>query len=144
MGFVHKMSHQQVDALMDIRDIGAIQLSNQRLDYLTRKQNVTARNIANADTPHFKALQMRPFDEVLKGSIASQPAKTHPQHLGGVGQSRTPGITVDRTSPMSPNGNNVVLESQIIDATTTQADHALATSIYKKATNMIQSSINSN
>jgi len=122
---------------MDIREIGAIKLSAQRIDYLSEQQRVTARNISNSDTPGFRALKMRPFSEVMKGATASQPVKTHPNHLGGVSGGRSANVEPDRTSAMKPNGNNVVLEDQIMAASQTQIDHSFATSLYKKAASLV-------
>lgn len=122
---------------MDIREIGAIKLSAQRIDYLSEKQQITARNISNSDTPGFKALEMRPFGEVLKGINTSQPVKTHPGHLSGVNAGRTANAVINKTSPMKPNGNNVILEEQTITAAQTQLDHSFATSLYKKAASLV-------
>lgn len=122
---------------MDIREIGAIKLSAQRIDYLSEKQQIIAKNISNSDTPGFRALEMRPFGEVLKGVNTSQPVKTHPGHLSGVNAGRSANAVVNKTSPMKPNGNNVVLEEQTLAGTQTQLDHSFATSLYKKAAALI-------
>jgi flagellar basal-body rod protein FlgB len=122
---------------MDIREIGAIKLSANRIDYLSDKQRIIAKNISNSDTPGFRALEMRPFTEVLKGASAYQPVKTHPNHLSGSNSSRSSTIVTSTTSSMKPNGNNVVLEDQTLAATQTQIDHSFATSLYKKAASLV-------
>lgn len=126
---------------MDIREIGVVGLSSERIRYLSEQQKVIARNVANADTPGFKALEMRPFSEVLRSSKVSQPVRTHPGHLSGSTASVSPSARLDRTSPMSPNGNNVVLDKQIANAAEAQIGHSLATSIYKKATGLVLMSV---
>lgn len=127
---------------MDIREIGVIDLSAQRIEYLSDQQRIVAKNIANADTPNYRALEMKPFSEVLSGAVsASQPIRTHSSHLLGSSSDRSASVTMDRKSPMSPNGNNVALEDQINNAAQVQASHSLATSLYKKAASMIVMSI---
>lgn len=122
---------------MDIREIGAIKLSAQRIDYLSDKQRIIAKNISNSDTPGFRALEMRPFSEVLKGTSAYQPVKTHPNHISGSNGSRSSTVVTNTKSPMKPNGNNVVLEDQTLSAAQTQIDHSFATSLYKKAASLV-------
>lgn len=122
---------------MDIREIGAINLGAKRIDYLSEKQRITARNISNSDTPGFRALEMRPFSEVLKGASASQPIKTHQNHLTGTTGGRSGNAVPNMTAAMKPDGNNVVLEDQIMSAAQTQIDHSFATSLYKKAASLV-------
>ncbi|WP_315923140.1 flagellar basal body rod protein FlgB [Mesorhizobium sp. SP-1A] len=122
---------------MDIREIGAIKLSAQRIDYLSEKQRIIAKNISNSDTPGFRALEMRPFSEVLKGTSAYQPVKTHPNHISGSSGSRSASVVTNKTSAMKPNGNNVNLEEQTLSASQTQIDHSFATSLYKKAASLV-------
>jgi len=123
---------------MDIRNIGVVDLSIKRLDYLERQQSITARNVANADTPGYRALRMKPFSEVLSSSSkAYAPVRTHPMHLSGTSKTAEAGVVADRAAPMSPNGNNVVLEEQMATAAENAANHNLATSVYKKAVSLI-------
>lgn len=126
---------------MDIREIGVVGLSADRIRYLSEQQKVVARNVANADVPGYRALEMKPFSEVLRSTGAAQPAVTHPGHLRGTLSGGQASARPDRSSPMSPNGNNVILERQVTTAAEAQAGHSLATSIYKKATALVLQSV---
>lgn len=128
---------------MDIREIGVVALGNRRIEYLAEQQKTVARNVANADVPGYKALKMRPFAEAMKA--ASGPAAlavTHPGHLhGSTRPGRIAAAQPDRNAPASPNGNSVVLDEQVMQAAEAQAGHALATSIYRKATDLVLTSV---
>lgn len=122
---------------MDIREIGAIKLSTQRIDYLSEKQRIIAKNISNSDTPGFRALELKSFSEVLKGHSASQPIKTHNNHLSGLNSGGSTATVFSKTGVMKPNGNNVGLEDQMLSASQTQIDHSFATALYKKAASLV-------
>jgi len=124
---------------MDIQGIGVFALGSRRIEYLAEQQKTVARNVANADVPGFKAMKMRPFAEAMKA--ASSPAAlavTHPGHMQGTTSSgRLPMAVQDREAPVSPNGNSVVLDRQIMEAAQSQSDHALATTVYRKAADLL-------
>lgn len=50
------------------------------LTFKARRMEVLATNLANADTPHYQARDMK-FAEVL-GGLRVAPVKTHSRHLG--------------------------------------------------------------
>lgn len=124
---------------MDIEGIGVFALGSRRIEYLAEQQKTVARNVANADVPGYRALKMRPFAEAMKA--ASSPAAlavTHPGHMQGTARSgQMPMAVVDRDAPVSPSGNSVVLDEQVMQAAQAQAGHALATTVYRKAADML-------
>lgn len=127
---------------MDIRDIGAVKITNHKIDYLSQQQNITARNVANANTPKFKALEMKPFNQVVKGNTSlSQPIRTHDKHIGGLRGAHSENVVLNKTSPMSPDGNTVSLEQEALTAAKTQSEHSFATASLKKAASLIALSI---
>ncbi|MEN0649151.1 flagellar basal body rod protein FlgB [Caldifermentibacillus hisashii] len=46
-----------------------IDILNQALDYSTTKQKVISQNIANVDTPNYKAQEVLPFKTILKNEL---------------------------------------------------------------------------
>ncbi|RYF10860.1 MAG: hypothetical protein EOO77_20625, partial [Oxalobacteraceae bacterium] len=46
---------------MDPTDIGLFRLAEKRLNWVEQRQQVLAQNIANANTPNFKARDVSPF-----------------------------------------------------------------------------------
>lgn len=82
------------------------------LNGLTMRQNVTADNIANIDTPHFRATSID-FETSLREAIES----------GQVTDNAMPAVTVTSTptdTPVGANGNNVDLRKEEVALIQTQ------------------------
>lgn len=100
------------------------------------RQATIARNIANADTPGFRALRSAPFRETLEGTGAHRPRTTRPTHLAGPAAEHSRAI-----AEPAPNGNAVSLESEMIRSVEASREHARALSIYRHAMNVVRLSI---
>lgn len=94
------------------------QLKVQRvaLGVLTHRQELLASNIANADTPHFKARDID-FKDALGSALAGRRSgdvgmmATSPRHLGGTGGSSLAGAAKYRTEfQPSVDGNTVNMD----------------------------------
>ncbi|MBU1023015.1 flagellar basal body rod protein FlgB [bacterium] len=96
-----------------------IQALNKGLNFSTHKNRVIASNIANIETPGYKAFKVV-MDEKLKstGSNTSSKLKTtHPNHLSGSQSKTNDGfrtIQSENTS-MRQDGNNVDLERELAE-----------------------------
>ena len=104
------------------------------------KQAVTSRNIANADTPAYRAQSIQDFAEFVPVRSSGFTMKaTHPQHDM---QSSMP-LRVVQSSHAShePNGNSVVLESEILNSVDAKRQHDRALAIYRASLGMIRSAL---
>ncbi len=101
---------------MDIDKITLSDMAMAKLDWASKRARVIAQNVANADTPGYKAqdLDKFTFKDALRAATSVAVARTHPQHLKGTipEQSRFV-VRKIKTSEESPDGNNVVLEEQM-------------------------------
>lgn len=119
-------------------------LISSRSGWLARRHAVISGNIANADTPRFAPLDLKP-------QRAEQLAR--PQAPTGLGLVRTSGSHLGGTPPRppagergsrdegwetAPSGNAVVIEEQVQKLAQTQLDHQLATSLYGKYVGMLR------
>jgi len=91
------------------------------LDGLAMRQRAIANNIANADTPNYKAQKVA-FEAQLQRALrgGGQPAfalkMTQPNHLAGKSVSGAPFITVDsRPNTLRNDGNNVDIDLEMTD-----------------------------
>ena len=118
-------------------------LASQKMAWLSARQTVIAENVANADTPGFKAREVSSFRDMLSGAHRpSEIAVTDPRHLGGAGPTR--GVrTVDDPQAWanSINGNSVVLEQQSIKATEVAESYRLASTLYRKGYELLTLSV---
>ena len=102
--------------------------------HATARHRVIAENVANADTPEFRARDVKAFSEYVNEPFMAR--ATRPEHLGFERlerAARRPEIIFDSDTSTSPNGNSVSLESEMIKAAEAQGQHAMASAIYRKA-----------
>lgn len=119
------------------------------LRHLGDRQKVIAGNIANADTPGFKArtLAEPDFARLLDGSGPGSvrgPAVQATEAMVRLGHERRSGArpTLDRSvSETKPDGNNVTLEQQLLAMGQVQADYAILSSLYRKQLGLIRSAL---
>jgi flagellar basal-body rod protein FlgB len=83
------------------------------LDITARRQQTFASNIANLDTPGYKAKEVT-FQEELSSSI--QLAATDPSHLTAPSAASSMQL-VETEGAIKPNGNNVDLEHEMSEMT---------------------------
>ncbi len=106
------------------------------------RQTVVSTNIANSDTPGYKAQEMPSF-AASYGRVHDgfQPTATRPNHMltaeqtTGVGRAHA--AVGDRVS-LSPNGNNVSIEREMAVAADVQYQHDLALGIYRKSVDILR------
>lgn len=95
------------------------------------RHRVIAENVANADTPGYRARDVRPFAEWVNDPFIAR--ATRPGHAQPPAHGPAAATVTDRTLVPGPNGNSVSLEAEMIKANEAQARHALATTVYRKA-----------
>ena len=130
---------------MDLTQYGLMQTLARRLDWAGQRQSVIAQNIANADTPAYRAMDVEAFATVMArtGSAGTlQPARTQSGHLAGRGAEMDARIQAMMDTPeVSPSGNNVSLEQQLMELTDTAAQHRLALDLFRRHTAMFRIAI---
>jgi len=104
------------------------------------RQAVTAANMANADTPGYRARSIAPFADSYTMDSATEPRATRASHLStGVG-SNAPQVDIS-DAEASPNGNSVSLEQEMINSVEIQREHNRALAIYKHSLDVLRMSI---
>lgn len=127
---------------MDLASTKIAALASEKMRWAAERQKVVAENIANADTPRYRARDLVPFSSFLTDSSPVQPARTHPAHLSGSGGSATfPVDSRPSTWGGSISGNNVVLEEQMVKAAETKGEHELAATLYQKSMNLMSAAL---
>ncbi len=139
---------------MTLSDIPLLNAITTRMNFLTRKQRVIAMNIANADTPDYKARAVKEpdFQNLLNAKSSSSRssssynlATTHPNHMeASGGTSREQGSEVRDVTDVGPNGNSVVLEEQVMEMANTQMEYGLFVNLYRKHLALMKTSIGRN
>jgi len=129
---------------MELTDLPMFGLVRRRLGWLNQRQEVIAQNIANADTPKYNSRDLKAFDfrEVLRDAHVTSPARqpvsltvTDPKHIERQGSEGSGAYKVSqdrRPYETAPDGNQIVLEEQMVKMHETQATHNVMTQLYKK------------
>ena len=126
---------------MELTNLPVFGLIRQRMNWLNQRQEVIAQNVANADTPDYPSRDLKAFD--FKNVIRQNRPKTQrvavnltkPTHIpGSQGQNSSPFKEIDVRRPYETalDGNQVVLEEQMIKMNETVTNHSLITQIYRK------------
>ncbi|TCL75608.1 flagellar basal body rod protein FlgB [Rhizobium sp. BK251] len=92
-------------------------LASRQAEWLSIRQEVVAGNIANANTPKFKAKDITPFNAVLENTQFAM-ARTNPAHLSGNDLSTSSDIDVkdaalDQEIGVQESGNTVGLAEEL-------------------------------
>ena len=121
---------------MSINDSVIFGMMQQKMDWLSQRQRVLAQNIANADTPGFRARDLEPLsftDAMARRNMQVALAVSDPQHIAlPESNDRFREKESDTVYETSINKNGVILEEQMIKINHTADDFNLATSLYRK------------
>jgi flagellar basal-body rod protein FlgB len=109
--------------------------------WLSVRQATIAGNIANANTPGYKALDVAPFEKTLEATRLAMTA-TQPAHMVD-SASRTAETDVRKAEPweITHSGNSVSLEQELINAGEVNRAYRLNTSIAKAFHRMLLASV---
>ncbi|WP_156381976.1 MULTISPECIES: flagellar basal body rod protein FlgB [unclassified Aureimonas] len=106
-------------------------LASRRAEWLSNRQAVVAENIANANTPGFKAKDIKPFGEVMETTRLAM-AGDNALHLSDAsGRAADIDQTTETTWGTVHSGNSVSLEQEMLKAGEIQRDFSLDTSVVK-------------
>ncbi|QJF52986.1 FlgB family protein [Roseobacter ponti] len=108
-------------------------------------QAVAAQNVANSDTPGFKARRVIPFSETYQdgpvpGGHAGQ-LSTRTRHLNGAAAGSMPEPVLDKSGPAAPNGNTVSLENEMLKSLDAKRQHDRALAIYKSSMTILRATL---
>ncbi|MCW9003480.1 MAG: flagellar basal body protein [Rhodospirillales bacterium] len=128
---------------MDFKKLTLFEGIKRRVDWLNQRQKVLSENIANADTPKYRARDLKEikFRDALNDSVDRVNIRTtDPKHIS---KGRA-GAGANREGPerkpyeTAPAGNAVVLEEQVMKVSDTTVNHKLMTELYKKHLGMLR------
>lgn len=102
------------------------------------RQQAIAQNVANADTPGYRAREAVGFSEFLTATSApgtraggTQAPPPRPRDL----------IRPDTDAPTAPNGNSVSLEREMMRAAEARQQHEMALGIYSTVRDILRATI---
>jgi len=112
-----------------------------RMQWLSDRQQVLTQNIANSDTPGYRAMELSQpsFKKTLSGVQSIQLATTNPMHMSPLQTSSSAGVmSINKTpSEVYPTGNSVNLEDETRKAAENAMNFQLVSSVYKREMGML-------
>jgi flagellar basal-body rod protein FlgB len=133
-----------ISGTMAISGISIFSLLRAKMHWHQERQRLLAENIANADTPGFRARDLAPFKADPRTTSAASIVllRTDPAHAAGfdVQTSRFP---VDQRSnyEVRPTGNAVNLENEMLKLGSNQMDYQTVTSLYARSLGLIKAAL---
>jgi len=104
------------------------------------RQVVIAENIAQADTPGYRARDLPEFGQIH--AQARPMTVTRPGHLESGVQHPPLSPIVDRTAPArAPNGNTVSLEREMVRTAQNRQSHDMALAVYSSTRGILRSAL---
>ncbi len=127
---------------MEMDSLSLISALKTKMQWHQARQQILAQNVANADTPDYKAKDLQKPDfsrmtaDVARSSNSSniQVATTNKSHISVSRPSTSSNFDSMSAEQfgITPEGNEVVLEEEMMKVTSNQLDYQTATSLYSK------------
>lgn len=128
-----------------LNDLPLMSFIRKKMQWHQSRSSVLASNVANADTPGYKPSDLKALDfqSHIDSSHRAQAGmrRTHANHLGG-------GALIDQFESakvkdfeVTPSGNGVVLEDQMMKVAENQFDYQLATTVYSRSLGLLKMAI---
>ncbi len=119
-----------------------------QMQWHSARQSVLAENIANADTPAYQARDLQRVDHQAQFEVAqpkaSGPARTDSKHIAGrplEGMGSAFNAERQSTFEVTPEGNSVVLEEEVMKMTANQLDYQTVATLYQKSLGMLRTAV---
>lgn len=129
-----------------LKNISVFALASARLAHASRRNEVITRNVANADTPGFKAQDVERFDlgrMLARSEHLRDPKATRAGHVAAAAAraSPRPEVIAAAADEESPDGNTVSLEQQMVQAAETKGTFDLAATLYRKNLSLLRTAL---
>lgn len=126
---------------MAASDLPLVAMLKTRMHWHQTRQKVLAENVANADTPRFKPMDLKTPSIGPSGTAAATALsveRTDSRHLVSVSARGGEDEAKARRFETTPSGNAVNLEDEMLKVAQNQADFQLAASLYQKSLQMLR------
>ncbi len=109
-------------------------------DHAASRLNLIARNIAQADTPGYKAMDLPDFARVYEDQALGGMRATRPGHFTAAMTASEP-IAQPAAGEASPDGNTVSVEKEMVKSAEVRQDHDMAIAVYRSTQDILRISL---
>ncbi|MCR6632648.1 MAG: flagellar basal body rod protein FlgB [Magnetospirillum sp.] len=124
--------------------LSVIALAKSRMDWVAKRQEVLAENVANANTPKYIPSDIKAFDfkAVLNSTNPPvQVAVTNPMHVQPIVTDPQTVIRDRRDFESSSDGNAVILDEQMAKVGEAKSAYDTAASLFQKQYKMLRTAL---
>ncbi len=119
--------------------LGLTRMAQSLASHAGARLGTVARNVANADTPGYHAMDLPDFAQVFEETGAAM-RTSRPGHIG-LSAARQLAEEIRAGGAMAPNGNDVSLDLQMMKAVEARQGHEMALAVYRNTSDMIRTSL---
>ena len=117
-------------------------LLSQHVDYLSQRYAVAAKNVANVDTPGFKAQKIAEFQQTLSSVGSFQFASSTGQDLAaGDSNNKVYDVSAQKNSEVKDSGNDVNMDKEMAEVGETSRLFAVDMNLEKTFQRMFMASL---
>ena len=141
---------------MDLTSIPLMAALKKRMQWLHANQSVLSQNVANADTPGYRAQRLEKQDfsglvddlsstggaGAMRTASATRMQATNARHMAaGGGTADKADIQDDKDGEQGPTGNTVVLEEEMLKVADNQMQYGMVVNLYKKNVGLLKTAL---
>lgn len=124
--------------------IAVLKTAHAMASHAGQRQTLTARNVANADTPGYRAMDLPTFADIYENRpVGSDLRATRGGHIVAPDRGTGGARVMDAGQEPSPNGNTVSIENEMIRGAGIRHEHDMAMSIFSTARDILRTSLGS-
>lgn len=128
------------------QNLEVFRMSSAMAEHAGKRQALTAQNMANVDTPGYRARRLATFADLTAGTVQSRDSDfvgraTRSGHLHGSGsQTVNANITKEETGA-ALDGNTVSIDREMLESVSARREHDRAIAIYKSTLKILQTTL---
>ncbi len=111
--------------------IPLLQIYQAMARHAAESQSVSAENIAHAGQPGFRSMRLESFESFMSRVSADPQADFSGADVK----------TLPTGDPMSPNGNSVSIEAELLRSASAAGQHQMALTVYSKSMDLLRASL---
>lgn len=119
-----------------MQPVSLFDLASQQARWLSVRQAAVAGNVANINTPGYKAVDVQPFQDLLADRTLTV-SSTQPGHISFGGGGGDFGLAEDDSPVVSTSGNSVSVEQELVKAGEVRRGIELNTAVVKAFHRMV-------
>lgn len=144
--FAQLLNGNSRGAAVDLMNLPIFSALGEKMRWHQTRQGLLAENVANAETPGYRGRDLKVFDLEAQSSGFSRAgvstAVTQPRHIPvhAAGSSAF-GAQRMNSFEITPSGNGVTLEDEMMKVTTNLMDYQAATTLYQKSVRILRTAL---